>query len=124
MLDPIVGSPATGKSVAGIINLFLHDPFGNGGTEMEQRVLARLTRNIFQVGSEEWNGVLFTGQAIRWMKDLQSGPSTEVSQEQAIEEEVEGIPVDRSTKEDLRCTPTLHTRYRSFLGQMKWFCRV
>ena len=38
MLDPIEGSPAAGKSVAGIINLFVNDIFGTGGTEMEQRV--------------------------------------------------------------------------------------
>ena len=42
MLDPIAGSPATGRSVAGIINLLVDDLFGTGGTEMEQRVLARL----------------------------------------------------------------------------------
>ena len=40
-LDPTEGSPATGKSVAGIIGLFADDLFGTGGTEMEQRVLAR-----------------------------------------------------------------------------------
>ena len=34
-LDPIAGSPATGKSVAGIINLFVDDLFGTGGNEME-----------------------------------------------------------------------------------------
>ena len=41
-LDPTAGSPASGKSVVGIINLFVDDLFGKGGTEMEQRVLARL----------------------------------------------------------------------------------
>ena len=81
MLAPIEESPATSKSVAGIINLFVDDVFGRGGTEMEQRVLARLTRKHFLVNSEEWNGVLFTGQRIRRMRDLQSGPSIDVSQE-------------------------------------------
>ena len=42
MLDPIAGSPAAGKSVAGIINLFVDDLFGTGGNETEQRVLTRL----------------------------------------------------------------------------------
>ena len=64
---------------------------------MEQRVLARLTRKHFQVGSEEWNGVLFKGQTIRWMKALQSRPCIEVSQELAIEE-LDEIPVDRNQK--------------------------
>ena len=45
-LDPIAGSPAAGKSVAGIINLFVDDR----GNEMEQRVLTKLTK-YFQVGS-------------------------------------------------------------------------
>ena len=41
-LDPIAGSPATGKSVAGIINPFVDDLFGTGANEMEQRVLTTL----------------------------------------------------------------------------------
>ena len=49
MLDPIEASPAAGKSVAGILNLFVDDRFGTGGTDMEQRVLARLKRDV-QVG--------------------------------------------------------------------------
>ena len=118
MLDPIEASPATGRSVAGIINLFVDDLFGAGGTEMEQRVLARL-RKDYQVGSEDWNDVLFTGQRIRWMTDPQLGPSIEVSQERAIEE-LEQIPVEKNTKEDFHCTPTILTRYRSLLGQINW----
>ena len=34
----IAGSPAAGKSLAGIMNLLVDDLFGKGGTEMEQRV--------------------------------------------------------------------------------------
>ena len=100
MLDPIAGSPATGKSVAGIINLFVDDLFGTGGTEMEQRVLARL-RNDVKVGSEDWNDVLLTGQRIRWMKDPQLGPSIAVSQERAIEE-LEEIPVEKKKRRSPR----------------------
>ena len=49
----------------------------------------------------------------------QSGPSIEVSQEKAIEE-LEEIPLEKNTKEDLHCTPTMRTRYRSSLGQINW----
>ena len=59
MLDPIASSPATRKTVARIINLFVDDLFGTSGTEMEQRVLAKLIKE-FQVGSEDWNDVTFT----------------------------------------------------------------
>ena len=110
MLNPIAGSPATGKSVAGIINLFVDDLFGTGGSEMEQRVLSRL-RKDFQVGSEDWNDVTFTGQRIRWTKDSQSGSCIEVSQQKAIDK-LEEMPVKRNTKEDLHCTPAMHTRYK------------
>ena len=63
-LDPIAGSPATRKSVARIVNLFVGDHFGTSGNEMEQRVLTRL-RKESQVGSEDWNDVTFTRQRIR-----------------------------------------------------------
>ena len=84
MLHPIAGSPATGKSVAGI-NLFVDDLFGTSGTDMAQRVLARL-RKDFHVGSEDWHDVLFKGQRIRSMKDPQLGPNIEVNHEREIEE--------------------------------------
>ena len=61
MLDLIEGSPVTGKSVAGILNPFVDGLFGTGGTEMEQRVPARLKKGV-HVDSEDWNDVLFTGQ--------------------------------------------------------------
>ena len=118
MLGPIAGSPATGKSVAGVINLFVDDLFGTGGNEEEKRVLARLSKD-FQFGSEDWNDVTFTGQKIRWTKDPQSGSCIEDRQERAIEE-LEEIRVERNTKEDLHCTPAMHTRYRSLVGQINW----
>ena len=58
MLDLIEGSPAAGKSVAGNINLFVDDLFGTSGTKMEQRVPARLKKDV-RVDSEDWNDVLF-----------------------------------------------------------------
>ena len=97
-LDPIAGSPATGKSVAGIINPFVDDLFGTGGNEMEQRVLTRL-RPDFHVGAEDWNDVAFKEQRIRGTQDSQNGLYIEVSQDKAIDE-VEEIPVERNTKED------------------------
>ena len=92
LLDPIAGSPATGKSVVGIINLFADDRFGTGGIEMEQRFSARLQKDFHDV-SEDWNDVTLTGQ-----NSLDEGSSIrivhiEVSQEKAMEE-LEEIPVD------------------------------
>ena len=83
----------------------MDDLFGTGGNEMEERVLTGL-RKYFQVGSEVWNDVAFTGQRIRWTQDSQNGPYIEVSQDTAIDE-LEEITVERNTKEDLHCTPSM-----------------
>ena len=116
-LDPKVGSPATGKSVARIINLRVADLVGTGGNEVEQRVLTRLRKN--QVGSEDLNDVAYTGLRIQWTQDSPNGPYIEVSQSKAIDE-LEEIPVERNTKEDLHRTPSMHKMYRSLLGQINW----
>ena len=67
--------------------------FGTGGNEIEQRVLTRLGK-YFQVGSEDWNDVAFTGQRIRWTHDTQNGPYIEVSQNKAVDV-LEEIPVEQ-----------------------------
>ena len=105
-LDLRAGSPATGKSVAGINNLFVDDLFGTSGHEMEQRVLTRL-RKDFQVGSEDWNDEAFTRQRrTRWTQDSQNGPYIEVSQNKAIGA-LEGFQWNearRKTSSALLCT--------------------
>ena len=80
---------------------------------MEQRVLARL-RKDFHVGSEDWNDVTLTRQRIRWTKNSQSVSCIEVGQQKAVDE-LEEIPVERITMEDLHRSPAMHARYRSLL---------
>ena len=115
---PLQAAQPQEVSVSGMINLFVDDLFGTVGTEMEQRVLARLRTN-FQVGSEDLNDVTLTRQLIRWINDSQSGSYIEASQHEAIDE-LKEIPVERNTKEDFGCTSTMHTMYRSLLGQINW----
>ena len=69
---------------------------------MEQRVLTRL-RKKFEVGSEDWNHVTFTGQRIRWIHNPQTWPCIEVLVKKKAIEELEEIPVERNTKK----TPTV-----------------
>ena len=52
---------------------FVDDLVRTGGNAMEQRVLTRL-RQYFQVVSEDWNDVAFTGQRVRWTQDSLNGP--------------------------------------------------
>ena len=95
----------------------MDDVFGTGGKEMEQRVLPRL-RQDFQVGSEDWNDVAYIGQRIRWTQDSRTGCTLKFVGREAVDE-LEEIPVERNTKEHLLCTLSLHTIYRSLLGQIK-----
>ena len=88
----------------GIKNLFVDDLFGTGGNEMEQHVLTRQTKDSL-VGSEDCDDVTFTRHRIRWTQDSQNGPYIEVSQNKATDE-LEEIPLERKTKEDLHCTPS------------------
>ena len=107
--------------MAGIINLFVDDIFGTGGNEMEQRVLTRLG-NIFKLVQKI--GMMWPSQDKEFVghKIPKPGRTLKISQEKATEE-LEEIPAERNTKEDLQCTPamhTMHTMYRSLLGQRNW----
>ena len=61
----------------------------------------------------------FTGKRIRWTKDPQSGSCIEAGQQKAFDE-LEEIPIERNTKEDLHCTTAMHTSFGSLLGQINW----
>ena len=99
---PLQATEPQTKTVAGNSNLFVDDLLGISGTEMEQRVLAGLGKD-FQLGSEDWNDVTFTGQTVRWINDSQSGSYID----KAIDE-LEEIPVERKTKDDLHRTRNAH----------------
>ena len=54
ILDPIDGGPATGKSVEGIINLFVHALFGTSGTEVDNvswRDSERILKLVRKIGT-------------------------------------------------------------------------
>jgi len=80
---------------------------------MKKKTLDRI-RKDFQVGSEDIDGVIFTGQRIRW-----KGNTLVVDQDKAIEELTE-VQFDKSLKDDVACNPSLHTEYRSLLGSLNW----
>ena len=103
-----------------VVLIFLWIIFSEtGGTEMEQHVLARL-RKHFHVGSEDWNDVTFTGERIRWTTDPQSGSCIEVGPQKRPPMKWRRSQQNETRKDDLHCTPAMHTRYRSLLGQINW----
>ena len=73
---------------------------------------------------------MFVGQRIRWVgKDaLASATKTSASADkrfirvdQKVQiDELEEVKFDKSMKDNVECTPLLHTSYRSVLGQINW----
>ena len=57
---------------------------------------------------------MFTGQRVRW-----EGAALVVDQNKAIEE-LREISFDKTRKDTIACTPSLHTEYRSVLGSLNW----
>jgi hypothetical protein len=92
-----------------------------GDKNFEHKVMTRI-RKDFQVGSEAQDNVDFVGQRIRW---LSTGTGRDVKyyicvdQNKAIEELTE-IPIEKNMKDETPCSPSMHTSFRSVLGQLNW----
>ena len=126
LLDPVTGSNAKGRNVLGVVCLHVDDLFMAGNSKFHAKVCQNL-RKDFSIGSEDKNDIQFVGQRIKWMhKDDKSskasngnGPYIRVDQNLAIEE-LEEIKFDKSLRDDVQVTPSMHTEYRSVLGQINW----
>ena len=105
-----------GKSVAGIIKKILWMMFfGNNGTEMEQRVLARLTRKQFSSWFRK-NGMTCSSQ------DKEFVGWGIFNQDQASRLAKNRLLKNwRRNTQDLHFTPTMHTRHSSLRGQKKGY---
>ena len=119
LLDPFKGNNSRGRKPCGIISLHVDDLFMAGDYEFAKRVLEKL-RNDYEVGSEDKNDVKFVGQRIRWVKDDATQQAhIEVSQQLAVDD-LHEIVFEKSLKDNIACTPYLHTEYRSVLGMINW----
>ena len=121
MMDPYHGSNANGRKVAGIVCLHVDDLFMAGDEFFRNTVMSGL-RKDFQVGSEDKNDIMFVGQRIRWVNQSASagsGSYISVDQKVAIED-LEEVKFDKSLKDNVDCSPVMHTAYRSVLGQINW----
>jgi hypothetical protein len=82
-----------------------------GTPEFEKRVLQKI-RKDYQIGSEDKDDIVFTGQRVRWHRTVLT-----VDQDKAIEELAE-IQVPKGLKDETLCTAAQHTEYRSLLGSL------
>ena len=86
--------------------------------EMQQRVLTRL-RKDFQVGSEDWNDVAFTGTKNSLDKKIPiTGRTLKSTITRPLRSWMKSL-WNENTMEDVHCTPSTHTRYRSLSGTDK-----
>ena len=118
ILNPIAGSPATGKNVAGTINLFVDDLFETDGTEIEQRVLARPRKDFSSwLWRLEWCDIYRTKNSLDERFSIRIAHWGKPPKGHWW---IERYSVEGNTKESLHCTPAMHTRKRSLLGQINW----
>ena len=68
----------------------------------------------YQIGSEDKNDVVFTGQRIRWQ-----GNTLVVDQDKAVEELAE-VHIEKNLSDNIPCTASQHTEYRSLPGSLNW----
>ena len=118
LTDPISSSPGLGKVTSGVVCLHVDDLFMTGDDEFVTRVLKRIHAD-FSVGSQDINNIEFVGQRIRWIREPGQRPHICVDQAKSIEELSE-VDFDKTLRDDMVCDPTLHTCYRSVLGQINW----
>ena len=118
LLDPVTGSNAKGRKVLGVVCLHVDDLFLAGNQRFHAQVCQNL-RKDFSIGSEDTNDIQFVGQRIKWIMKDGKKHYIRVDQHLAIEE-LEEIKFDKSLKDDVGVTPSMHTEYRSVLGQINW----
>ena len=118
LLDPVSQNNAQGRKPHGFICLHVDDLFMGGDKVFEDKILASI-RKDFNVGSEDKNDIMFVGQRIKWKTHDKFGPCISADQKLAVDA-VEEIKFEKSLKDNIACTPQLHTAYRSVLGQLNW----
>ena len=118
LLDPVSQNNAQGRKPHGFICLHVDDLFMGGDKVFEDKILASI-RKDFNVGSEDKNDIMFVGQRLKWKTHDKYGPYISADQKLAVDA-VEEIKFEKSLKDNIACTPQLHTAYRSVLGQLNW----
>jgi len=83
---------------------------------LEKRVLTKI-RKDFNVGSEDKNDIMFVGQRIK--QHEKNGYYISCDQKLAVDQ-LEEIKVEKHMKDNNPCSPSMHTAYRSVLGQLNW----
>ena len=118
LMNASVRNNSQGRKPEGFICLHVDDLYMAGSPEFEKGVLSKI-RKDFNVGSEDKNDFMFVGQRIKWQKHDKPGDFISCDQKLAVDQ-LEEIKVDKQMKDNVPCSPSMHTAYRSVLGQLNW----
>ena len=118
LMNASVRNNSQGRKPEGFICLHVDDLYMAGSPEFEKRVLAKI-RKDFNVGSEDKNDIMFVGQRIKWKNHEKFGNYVSCDQKLAVDQ-LEEIKVEKHMKDNDPCSPSMHTAYRSVLGQLNW----
>ena len=116
LMNASVRNNSQGRKPEGFICLHVDDLYMAGSPEFEKRVLSKI-RKDFNVGSEDKNDIMFVGQRIKWKNHDKFGNYVSCDQKLAVDQ-LEEIKVEKHMKDNDPCSPSMHTAYRSVLGQL------
>jgi len=118
LMNASVRNNSQGRKPEGFICLHVDDLYMAGSPEFEKRVLSKI-RKDFNVGSEDKIDIMFVGQRITWKNHEKFGNYISCDQKLAVDQ-LEEIKVEKHMKDNMPCSPSMHTAYRSVLGQLNW----
>ena len=111
-MDPVNGSNAKGRKTIGMCCLHVDDLFSTGTPEFLERFKRKVRAN-FKIGHEDVNGLMFTGQRVKWQFDEKTKKKSHIVVEQSrdVSERTE-IVITKGQKDEEKCDKDMHTAYR------------
>ena len=119
-MDPVNGSNAKGRKPIGMCCLHVDDLFITGTPEFLEK-FKKVVKSQFKIGHEDVNGLMFTGQRVKWIMDEKTKKKSHIAVEQSLcVSELTEVVIPKGLKDEEKCDKNLHTAYRSLLSSINW----
>ena len=119
-MDPVHGSNSKGRKTIGMCCLHVDDLFVTGTPDFLEKFKSKVKAS-FKIGHEDVNGLMFTGQRVKWQLDEKTKKKSHIVVEQSLcVSELTEIVIQKGQKDDEKCDKDMHTAYRSLLGSINW----
>ena len=83
VMDPVNGSNAKRRNPIGMCCLHVGDLF-NAGTPGFLEKFKKVAKSQFKIGHKDVNGLMFTGQRVKWVIDEKTQKKSHISVEQSL----------------------------------------